>query len=244
MSRCRLDSVQPLKPASSLPPRRRGNSCSSSQANPTQTALLKKQFAQRKAAVEELKRQKLLARYGSGGADASSSSAASGSGGLIVADDDDADGGAAGAGGRRHIVGAPARGPAGAGSSSAAGNEFHTEMIPAELRLGVQEGYVEYTRDGKVIQPLTKGPAMPPPQPPSSTGGGASSSSGPVRSMYQEDVHPGNHKAIYGSWFDKESMQWGYACCHSTIHSSYCAGAVGREAADSKGPGVKRPREE
>jgi len=28
-----------------------------------------------------------------------------------------------------------------------------------------------------------------------------------------------NHKAVWGSWYDRESAQWGFACCHSTSKS-------------------------
>ena len=40
-----------------------------------------------------------------------------------------------------------------------------------------------------------------------------------------------NHTAVWGSWYDTASGQWGYACCHSVIHLSYCTGQAGIEAA-------------
>jgi pre-mRNA-processing factor SLU7 len=40
-----------------------------------------------------------------------------------------------------------------------------------------------------------------------------------------------NHTAVWGSWYDPSTSSWGYACCHSTIHASYCAGEAGIEAA-------------
>jgi pre-mRNA-processing factor SLU7 len=40
-----------------------------------------------------------------------------------------------------------------------------------------------------------------------------------------------NHTAVWGSWFDVSTGIWGYACCHSSIHASYCAGEAGIEAA-------------
>jgi len=43
-------------------------------------------------------------------------------------------------------------------------------------------------------------------------------------------VYNNNHTAVWGSWYDVSSSTWGYACCHSTIHISYCAGEVGKEA--------------
>lgn len=39
-----------------------------------------------------------------------------------------------------------------------------------------------------------------------------------------------NHTAVWGSWYDRSSGSWGYACCHSTVHLSYCAGEAGKEA--------------
>lgn len=40
-----------------------------------------------------------------------------------------------------------------------------------------------------------------------------------------------NHTAVWGSWYDAASGQWGYACCHSTVHLSYCTGEAGIAAA-------------
>lgn len=36
-----------------------------------------------------------------------------------------------------------------------------------------------------------------------------------------------NHTAVWGSWYDRDTGVWGYACCHSSIHASYCTGAAG-----------------
>lgn len=44
-------------------------------------------------------------------------------------------------------------------------------------------------------------------------------------------VYINNHTDVWGSWYDISSGTWGYACCHSTIHISYCAGEAGKEAA-------------
>ncbi|MCJ1285938.1 mRNA splicing protein [Xylographa opegraphella] len=49
-----------------------------------------------------------------------------------------------------------------------------------------------------------------------------------TRSKYTEDVHINNHTSVWGSWW--KDFQWGYACCHSTIKNSYCAGEEGRKA--------------
>ena len=39
-----------------------------------------------------------------------------------------------------------------------------------------------------------------------------------------------NHTAVWGSWYSVASGEWGYACCHATVHASYCAGIAGIEA--------------
>jgi pre-mRNA-processing factor SLU7 len=42
-----------------------------------------------------------------------------------------------------------------------------------------------------------------------------------------------NHTQVWGSWYNPSTGSWGYACCHSTIHISYCTGQAGIEAAAS-----------
>jgi pre-mRNA-processing factor SLU7 len=42
-----------------------------------------------------------------------------------------------------------------------------------------------------------------------------------------------NHTTIWGSWYDTASGLWGYACCHSDIHVSYCSGQAGIDAAQA-----------
>jgi pre-mRNA-processing factor SLU7 len=52
------------------------------------------------------------------------------------------------------------------------------------------------------------------------------------RGWYQPvAVYINNHTAVWGSWYDPGSGQWGFACCHSTVHLSYCTGLAGIEAA-------------
>ena len=46
-------------------------------------------------------------------------------------------------------------------------------------------------------------------------------------------VYINNHTAVWGSWYDTSTGNWGYACCHSSIHISYCSGLVGIEAAEA-----------
>ena len=42
-----------------------------------------------------------------------------------------------------------------------------------------------------------------------------------------------NHTAVWGSFYSPSTGEWGYACCQSTIHASYCAGEAGIEAAQA-----------
>ncbi|KAF9263318.1 hypothetical protein L218DRAFT_959333 [Marasmius fiardii PR-910] len=90
------------------------------------------------------------------------------------------------------------------------GGEQYLAAAPKELLQGQTENYVEYSRTGQVIKGLERAKA---------------------RSKYPEDVRVNNHTSIWGSWYDPGSGLWGYACCHSTIHISYCAGQAGIEAA-------------
>lgn len=46
-------------------------------------------------------------------------------------------------------------------------------------------------------------------------------------------VYVNNHTGVWGSWYDTATGSWGYACCHSTLHLSYCAGLAGIEAAEA-----------
>ena len=77
------------------------------------------------------------------------------------------------------------------------------------------ENYVEYDRKGNVVkgvaevlflflcfmQPIPK-------------------------SKYEEDLYPGNHSSIWGSWYNRDEQKWGYACCHQCVGNAYCTGEV------------------
>eukprot|EP00096_Caligus_rogercresseyi_P015417 TRINITY_DN7854_c0_g1_i1.p1 TRINITY_DN7854_c0_g1~~TRINITY_DN7854_c0_g1_i1.p1 ORF type:complete len:588 (+),score=246.49 TRINITY_DN7854_c0_g1_i1:387-2150(+) len=86
------------------------------------------------------------------------------------------------------------------------GGEEHLEAPPRELIFSQTEDYVEYSRHGKVIKGEEEAVA---------------------RSKYEEDVHPGNHSSVWGSYW--KGGQWGFACCHSFIKNSYCTGEAGKE---------------
>lgn len=85
------------------------------------------------------------------------------------------------------------------------------EKAPDEaLLLGQTEHYVEYDPSGRVI----KGEDI------------------KANSKYEEDVHPGNHTSVWGSWWS--DGQWGFACCHATHKNSYCTGEAGIGAAEAQ----------
>ncbi|KAF8325158.1 pre-mRNA-splicing factor SLU7 [Cantharellus anzutake] len=91
------------------------------------------------------------------------------------------------------------------------GGEEYLEKVPKELLGGQTEDYVEYSRTGHVIRGRERAKA---------------------RSRYDENVYPGNHTSVWGSWYDLSSGKWGFACCHSSISNSYCTGAAGIRAVD------------
>lgn len=95
--------------------------------------------------------------------------------------------------------------------------------------MGQNETYAEYSRTGQLIRGKERAKA---------------------RSKYQEDCrwpnlyvsevahlilldYINNHTQIWGSFYDINTRQWGYACCHSLIQASYCTGQAGIEAANA-----------
>jgi pre-mRNA-processing factor SLU7 len=83
------------------------------------------------------------------------------------------------------------------------------------LRFGQTETYVEYSSDGRVIK------------------GSGAGSTVVKRTKYEEDVFINNHTSVWGSFFSKARMSWGFSCCHSLTKNSYCTGNKGREANDA-----------
>mmetsp|Transcript_17925 Transcript_17925/g.22860 ORF Transcript_17925/g.22860 Transcript_17925/m.22860 type:complete len:495 (+) Transcript_17925:432-1916(+) len=70
--------------------------------------------------------------------------------------------------------------------------------------------YVEYTRDGRIVKGDKSTPL--------------------VLSKYEEDVFPGNHTSVWGSYFDLDTRQWGFACCWQTNKKGYCTGEAGKKS--------------
>lgn len=52
-----------------------------------------------------------------------------------------------------------------------------------------------------------------------------------AKSKYPEDVYPGNHTSVWGSYW--KDGKWGFDCCHSLVRQSYCLGTKGREINDN-----------
>ena len=88
------------------------------------------------------------------------------------------------------------------------GGQEHMDAPPKELLMVQNEEYVEYTETGAIKE--KKG------------------ESDSKISKYPEDVYPGNHTSVWGSWW-KDGI-WGYACCHAQLKGAYCAGQAGIEA--------------
>ncbi|KAK4054651.1 mRNA splicing protein [Microbotryomycetes sp. JL221] len=93
------------------------------------------------------------------------------------------------------------------------GGEQYLQRMPKELLGGQTENYVEYSRTGQVIKGQERAKA---------------------KSKYDEDVYPGNHSSVWGSWYSTVTGRWGYACCHSAVKNSYCAGQAGIDAAEAE----------
>lgn len=85
------------------------------------------------------------------------------------------------------------------------GEEHLNNAPPRELIFAQSEHYVEYSRTGEVI----KGEDV-----------------GMTNTRYEEDIHPGNHTSVWGSFWNEG--RWGFKCCYSFLKMSYCTGAAGR----------------
>lgn len=121
------------------------------------------------------------------------------------------------------------------------GGEEYLQKAPKELLQGQTEEYVEFSRTGQVIKGKER--AMVRSKYPED---GEYSifniflictfiSGAELLSMYTDkslllSVFINNHTAVWGSYYDVSAGQWGFACCHSLVHLSYCTGEAGIEA--------------
>lgn len=87
--------------------------------------------------------------------------------------------------------------------------------LDPRLRLGQTESYLEYSSDGRVVK------------------GAVPNALVTKATKYEEDVYINNHTSVWGSYFSRARMCWGFACCHSLTKNSYCTGEKGRMANDS-----------
>jgi pre-mRNA-processing factor SLU7 len=83
---------------------------------------------------------------------------------------------------------------------------------PEGLLLGQSEAYAEFDASGRLLR---------------------GSEAAAPKSRFEEDVFPGNHTSVWGSFWLQGS--WGFACCRSHVRASYCTGAAGRAAAADAG---------
>lgn len=79
------------------------------------------------------------------------------------------------------------------------GGEEYLQAPPKQLLLAQTENYVEYSRDGRIIKGVEKQI---------------------IRSRYEEDIYPGNHSSVWGSYWN--AGHWGFKCCHSFFINSWC----------------------
>lgn len=89
------------------------------------------------------------------------------------------------------------------------GGEEHLDVPPAPLLLAQTEEYVEYNRAGKIIKGQERQV---------------------IRSKYEEDIFPGNHSSVWGSYWREGN--WGFKCCYSFLKNSYCTGESGKLASE------------
>ncbi|KAJ4483222.1 Pre-mRNA splicing Prp18-interacting factor-domain-containing protein [Lentinula aciculospora] len=109
------------------------------------------------------------------------------------------------------------------------GGEEYLQTAPRELRQGQTEDYVEYSRTGHVIKGRERVKARS-----KYPEDGTSASDCCTRTKFaQLLVFVNNHTSVWGSWYDASSGTWGYSCCHSVVHLSYCSGEAGIVATEA-----------
>lgn len=92
------------------------------------------------------------------------------------------------------------------------GGEDHLKKkLPRNVRFGETSQYVEYAPDGRILKGLEK--VAP-----------------PSKYAAMEDVYTGGHTSVWGSYFDRDELKWGYACCWQTSRNAYCVGEAGKAA--------------
>lgn len=109
------------------------------------------------------------------------------------------------------------------------GNAAVQDAIPEERALrtfaATTEAYREYQPDGRLAAAAARSAVV-------------------ASSKYAEDVYVNNHTAVWGSFFCRNTFEWGYADDRSTRRNSYSTGLVGEAAAIADGRLVPRDQEE
>lgn len=96
------------------------------------------------------------------------------------------------------------------------GDKKPTGKVPdRNLRFGVSTAAEEYSRDGRMVG-----------------GPGGSTKREAIPCKYEEDIFVNGHSTVWGSFFHRGALQWGYRDDHSLMRASYCTGANGRLAND------------
>ena len=164
-------------------------------------------------------------------------------------------------------AGAGVGGAGGAGAGASSSSSSSAIALPAELRLGDTEAFIEYGLDGRPLAVAAAEASAARAAAEAAARRFIAPAAGAAKSALHgaEDVHPGNHSSVWGSWFNRRNMRWGYACCFSQLKGAYCTGELGRQAfekehggqggagagaeqaagagAGAGGEGKKRPRE-
>lgn len=63
------------------------------------------------------------------------------------------------------------------------------------------------------------------------------------KSRYEEDIFPGDHSTVWGSWWNEE-LGWGFGCCHQTEKTTTCLGEKGKKMALVKEFRIKKAKQE
>lgn len=97
--------------------------------------------------------------------------------------------------------------------SVASGLSSNAALHPA-ANMSVNDHYVEFDSEGRIIsqQVVDEKPI--------------------VRSRFEEDVYDPGHSSVWGSFFNRETQKWGYACCHQTLRRCICVGEKGKQSKD------------
>jgi pre-mRNA-processing factor SLU7 len=178
-------------------------------ANPSQMELATREFKEKKTALDIEKKKALASKYGNAATTVR----------------------------RVMTVAMPPPAPGASTTSSSSGSSssstseggaatvIETRELDPRLRFGQSETYQEYNPDGTVkrakVAKATTAAAEPVEVTPQQHCG---------KTHYAEDVYENNHTSVFGSYYNRTSGEWGFACCWQCLRSSYCTGDAGKRA--------------